>query len=168
MNLTFKIYGPIVVPAETHRLAKMIPAGCREIWHNQAKIAKSRGCYVFGIRASKGYRPLYVGKTRKSFESECFTNDKVLKYNQALLDTEKGKPVMFFVIAPQKKGKPNDAIIKDVESFLIEIGATRNPELLNVKGANQKRWGIKGIVRGGKGKVSKPAKEFKRMMGLNP
>jgi len=45
--------------------------------------------------------------TTKDFEHECFTPDKIVKYNSALARVAKGKPVIYFIAMNRKKGKPN-------------------------------------------------------------
>jgi hypothetical protein len=60
-----------------------------------------RGCYVFGIRAGKGFTPAYAGKATKKFKNEVFGHHKLAKYQRYLADVAKGTPVLFFVISPQ-------------------------------------------------------------------
>jgi hypothetical protein len=79
---------------------------------------------------------------------------------------EKGTPVMFFVSYPTKKGVPNKSEIRDLEDFLIQVGRAVNPALRNIIGVQQPKWGIKGVIRGGKGKASKAAKDFSRVFKL--
>ena len=43
------------------------------------------GCYIFAIKAAKGFKPWYVGITkRQSFIKECFTPTKINIYNEVL------------------------------------------------------------------------------------
>jgi len=74
---------------------------------------------------------------------------------------------MFFVLAPVQSGKPNNAQIGQVEKYLIDLAITANPDLLNEKGASPDKWGIKGVIRGGKGKTSSGTKDFRLMLGIN-
>ena len=161
----FTVQGPFKVPFEKRRLAKMICPGCRPFWRLHEGLASQRGCYVFAIRAGKGYRPIYVGRTTKgTFAEECFTNHKTGRhYNPALLNTRKGSPVMFFLTYPKPKGQKS---ISNLEKFLIQIAVARNPDLSNVVGTAKHTWGIRGVIRGGKGKPSCAACEFTRLMGL--
>jgi hypothetical protein len=166
-DLIFKVHGPFDVPVEQKKFGKMILPGCPGFWKHNTKFQNEYGCYVFAIRAAKGYRPVYIGKTKKTFKQECFTDHKIGRhYNPSLLDTGKGTPVMFFLIPSLKKGKPNHKKISDLESFLIQIGVSRNPDLSNVQGRDEKLWGISGIMRCGKGKANNASKEFKKLMGL--
>ena len=78
----------------------------------------------------------------------------------------KGTPVMFFVSYPAKKGKTNASDIADLEDFLIQVGRTINPDLRNIKGVVEPTWGIKGVIRGGKGKANGSETAFCRLFGL--
>ena len=121
---------------------------------------------MFAVRAGKGYTPLYVGKTTNCFEKECFTDHKLKHYNYGIAPYLKGTPVMFFVTYPTKKGKVNASDIADLENFLIQVGRTINPDLRNIIGVKQPTWGIKGVIRGGKGKANGSEDAFRRVFGL--
>ena len=118
------------------------------------------------MRAGRGFRPIYVGKAvKQTFGKECFAPHKTGEhYNPALLDTLKGTPVIFFVALPAHRGKPNAKRIADLESFLIQLGVARNPDLSNIRGRTEKQWSIKGVVRGRRGKPSASATALKRML----
>ncbi len=73
---------------------------------------------------------------------------------------------MFFVIPRTRRGKPNARIIKDLETFLIQVASAKNPELSNIQERKEARWGISGVIRGGKGKPGKAARDFKRSVGI--
>lgn len=164
---TFKVEGPFEVPPQPGTVAKMVAEELSGFWHDCGAVRSKVGCYVFAVRAGKGYTPLYVGKTTNSFEKECFTDHKIKHYNYGLSTYKKGTPVMFFVAYPIKKGKPNSSDISDLEDFLIQVGRTINPELRNIKGTKDPTWGIKGVIRGGKGKANGAEKEFCSVFGLH-
>lgn len=130
-------------------------------------IRTKRGCYVFALRAGRGYTPWYVGKATNSFLNECFQPHKTGKYNKVLFEAKKGTPVMFFVVLPTKKGPVPKEKIAEVEKFLIEQALLKNRDLENI--ANTRSipdWGIEGVLKGTKGKPSKSAVKFRRVMGL--
>jgi hypothetical protein len=145
-----------------------IEVGCPAFWKDSETkpLAKERGCYLFAIQAARGFRPVYVGKTKKSFEKECFTYHKIAQHYTPALDIAKGTPVLFFVVLDKKKGPVNNRAISQVESFLIHNAVAKNPELSNVHGTKKEEWSITGVIRGGKGKCPQPAKLFRRAMGL--
>ena len=38
-----------------------------------AAVSQKQGCYIFGLRASRGFMVWYVGKATKSMKQECLT-----------------------------------------------------------------------------------------------
>jgi hypothetical protein len=162
----FEVLGPFNVPTEKRRGGRHIPTKCPDFWQAHPQLAGRRGCYVFAIRAGRGFRPIYVGKAvKQSFGKECFATHKIGDhYNPALLDTLKGTPVLFFVALPTGRGKPNGKRVADLESFLIQLGVARNPDLSNVRGRSEKQWSIRGVVRGARGKPSASAIALKTML----
>lgn len=163
----FKVEGPFDVPMEPQVESKMVAEDVSSLfWKKHTSLKTKKGCFVFALRAGKGMTPLYVGKTNNSFEKECFTDHKLKHYNYALASYKKGTPIMFFVVYPAKKGKPNASEIGDLEDFLIQVGRRVNPDLRNIKGAAQPTWGIKGAIRGGEGKPNSSASSFCRTFKL--
>ncbi len=167
MATTFSVYGPREVPVHQGAAGRTITDdNVKEFWRTNNAIATRCGCYVFGIRAGKGWTPAYVGKATKSFRPETFAHHKLTRYQQFLADYQKGTPVLFFILSPTRKGVPNAGHITELEAFLIQTGLAANPGLLNVKGTKAEEWGIAGVLRGGKGKPSQSARAFKKMMKL--
>jgi hypothetical protein len=160
----FYIEGPFKIPCIEG--TKLIAEDLSGFWGRHKSLASSTGCYVFAVRAGRGYTPLYVGKTAKSFESECFTSHKRNHYHYSLGNYRRGTPVMFFVVLPKAKGKINASEIKQVENFLIQVGSTVNPEIRNIKGACIPSWSIRGVIRGKKGQASKSTAEFKKLLHI--
>ena len=164
----FSPEGPFEVPFYQGRGGRTITDdNIQEFWKKHGEYAERRGCYVFAMRAGKGLTPGYIGMATKTFQGEVFAPHKLSRYQQFLVDYAKGTPVMFFLVAPTKKGALNVGHVKHLEKFLIELGVTANPELLNVKGTKQPEWGITGVVRRGSGKPSASARLFKKLMGIS-
>jgi hypothetical protein len=165
---TFSVEGPFEVAVYQGKAGRTITdENVKTFWADNQVLAKRRGCYVFGIRAGKGWTPGYVGKATKSFKQEVFAHHKLTRYQQFLADYQKGTPVLFFVVLPVKKGKANAAHIGDLERFLIQTGMAANSDLLNIKGTKEAEWGISGVLRSGKGKPSKAAADFRKLMKLD-
>jgi hypothetical protein len=161
----FSVHGPVEVPVYEGIAGRAIaPDNIEEFWKANPSLKSRRGCYVFGIRAGGGFTPGYVGKATKSFKQEVFTGHKLAKYHQFLVDYAKGTPVLFFLLYPAKKGKPNTKHIAALENHLIQLGMTANQDLLNVKGTQVEEWGITGMLRAARGKPSKATRYFKTMM----
>lgn len=164
---TFVIKGPFDVPVKTDKAGRLITTEqAIGFWKDHEVIQSEVGCYVFGFRAAKGFKPMYVGKATKNFKQEVFTDHKRNKYNQALAAQAKGTAVLFFVALEKTSGPVNKKAIDEAESFLIQSGLTANNKLLNDKKTAVEKWSIKGVLRAGQGKPSKAAQDFKQCLGL--
>jgi hypothetical protein len=148
---------------------KMIARNLDAFWDEVGEYRHDVGVYVFAIKASKGYTPVYVGKAaRQSFEYEVFSiTNRGNHYNPALLAWQRGIPVLFLIIHPKGKGKTNERAIDQVETFFIDVASMKNPNLSNVKKRKQHKWRVSGVVRGKKGEGKAfSAQELKRALGL--
>ena len=166
----FQVEGPFEIPFRSPGagLSKRIDKNHgQEFWLSltAAPFANAVGCYVFGLKAGRGYTPWYVGKTTKGFQQEVFQPHKVQKYNQVVFDGHKGTPVIWFVVRPGKKSLAGAKQIDEVESYLIQAAYQKNPELTNKQKIAGPPWGIRGVLRGGRGKPL-TTQQFKGMMGL--
>ena len=137
-----------------------------DFWAANDDVARECGCYVYAIKASKGYKPIYVGKATRSFKSEVFSAHKLTKINLGLCGQKRGAPVLFFVPVERSQGRVNKTAIDDAESFLIQAGLNANKDLLNDKKTKTPTWRIHGLVRSSQGKRSSAAAELKRCIKL--
>ncbi len=166
MNI-FHVVGPLKVRRSRESGGRMIAEqDIRRFWRDHEKYSDLRGCYIFARHAGGGYTPGYVGKATKRLKQEIFTPDKLNKYHRFLIQRKKGTPVFFFVLAPVRKGKADLKGIAKVEKYLINLGITANPNLVNQHYTKMERWGIRGLIRGGKGKVGKGTGYFRDMLGV--
>jgi hypothetical protein len=103
---TFSVHGPFKVPLEPNKGRKMVAKNLSAFWSGVDELRGRRGVYLFGIRAGKGITPVYVGMAaRRSFEAEAFeAHKRADHYNPALIDYQRGNPVMFFVAHPEDRG----------------------------------------------------------------
>jgi len=129
-------------------------------------IGPKQGVYIFALRAGKGFTPWYVGKATKSFKQEALHQMKLDCYNDVIYHGQKGTPVMFFVSKPGDLKKISRPIIDELEKFLIQSAYYKNDGLKNVQHAKKHTWGIKGVIRGGKGRAPANAGQFRLMMRL--
>ncbi len=136
-----------------------------KFWKEHPSLKNKVGCYIFAIRAGKGFTPMYVGKATISFKQEIFSSNKIVKYNDAIFGRS-GTPVLFFLIHPIKKGGNNKKHISELEKHLIENGSIKNPELLNKQGKGKYEWTIEGVSKSNGGYPGKTAKQFKKMFGF--
>jgi hypothetical protein len=166
----FKVLGPFKIKPKKTNSTRRIEKEQDVFWDSHPKANQIRGhvgCYVFGIQAAKGIRPVYVGKTLRSFEAEIFGYHQRDYYNAELAEIKKGTPVMFFVTYPKGKGAPDRKMIGDVEEFLIQVAVARNSNLRNVQNRGEKKWGIRGVIRSGQGKSARSSVSFKRTVGIH-
>ncbi len=167
MATQFYVEGPLKIPVTKGKVANTITSeDVKAFWAKHPHVVKHRGCYVFAMRAGKGYTPYYVGQATRTFKRELFQPHKLAKYQRALADYHRGTPVLLLVIAPRRKGKANTSHIGQLEDFLIQVAVAANPDLLNIQGTKQERWSIAGVLRSGQGKASNAATALKRALKL--
>ena len=70
---TFEIKGPLSVPTYDGEAAKIVGSDSLSAFWDSSGVAEPRGCYLFAVRASKGIRPVCVGRATKNFKQEVFT-----------------------------------------------------------------------------------------------
>lgn len=164
----FIVKGPLPITRERKWNSRGITTkDVSQFWKLHKDLSTERGCYLFAIRAGKGYTPVYVGKATVRFKNEAIErNHKLPKYNAALKERKKGTPVLFLIALSKTKGPINKRAIDQVESFLIQSALMKNPNLQNDRKTKSIPWNIRGIVRSGRGKLSKPARELRRCMSI--
>jgi len=165
--LIFKVAGPLKVHFSKNVGGRTIrDTDVGNFWNSHTKYQKRRGCYVFSMQTGRGWTPGYVGMTKKNFKQEVFGSHQLTRYYEFMSTYKKGRPVLFFVLAAQAQGKPNNSKIRAVEKYLIDLGLTVNPDLLNKKDTKPPGWGIQGVIRGVKGNVSAGTTPFRQMLGI--
>lgn len=163
----FIVKGPIAVPIKKQRL------GGRRIDEDQlGKLEKEhatlreKGCYVFSLKASKGSKPLYVGKAAKqTIIREAFNPRNAGKLGREL-NEQKGI-LQIWTITPDGKGRAPINEIKEIEKEMIEVASIKNPNLINIQNRSKKRnWLIQGVIQAKPGPRATAAKGFRKMVGI--
>jgi|ERR1700722_1799104 len=101
-------------------------------------LSAARGCYVFAIRAGRGYTPYYVGQScKQSILREALNPSNREKYNKVCSES-KGMPVVFFLPMLTPKGKyrkkgRSSASTSFLERWLIAAALAKNASLINNK-----------------------------------
>jgi hypothetical protein len=165
------VYGPFPVPYDSPGTGTSKRIGrthSKEFWDQPElrTIRRKQGCYIFALATGRGHTPWYVGKATKSFHQEALTDHKLVYYNDVVYNGRKGRPVMFFVGRPDNLVKVPKKQIDDMETYLVQTAAYKNGELKNRYKRRVPQWGIRGVVRGGRGRATTAAKRFRGMMGL--
>jgi hypothetical protein len=164
MPVSYSVKGPFSLPFKRTGKVKILERkdvkGCLAEWEDE------RGCYVFALRGSHGsIVPFYVGKTAKSFASECFTDHKLNKYNAVLHKHTHGAPIMLLVVAKTgERGAFNKTALRALEEYLIGLGLQANPDIKNISGTKrfEPPFNIEKIHTLSRGSIPASVKAFKR------
>lgn len=176
--MKYEIYGPFSLPKDDRGYIHLDKSDQHDFWAELSEkhpgLSGACGCYVFAVRASKGGKPWYVGKAEKrSFEQECFTADKLVKYNSAMKAVRKGTPILFLyaritsgkrrIARPSKNGSRD---IDFLEKMLIGFALDKNADLVNVRDTKLLRgMSVPGLINKSPGKLPTSAAEAKRFLG---
>jgi hypothetical protein len=164
----FRVGGPFKVPTRGDPGSRALDRKlCSQFWAREASDwGRERGCYVFALRRGQGYRPLYVGKTTRSFDAECF-GDRNYRLLHEAMDGERGALVLFLLRPERTRGRFNGTVVGDLEKFLVETALDKNPRLKNrVYARRTPGFTIFGVHRSGAGNPGRAASEFKRALGF--
>lgn len=167
MATQFEPIGPFNIPLDkkTRRIEKEQISQFlnSEDISEKIDLSKTRGCYIFALRAGKGYTPWYVGQAKKNFKQEIFAIHKKDIYNSVIAG-KKGTPTMFLVSSSQKN-KLLEKEIKQLEAFFIFWARKANKDLKNQQN-NKDTWGIAGVYNSDIGKPSSAAQNLKSLLNL--
>ena len=119
------------------------------------RLREGCGCYVFVTRGGPGYRPWYVGRTKRRFEWEVFAPRNRLIYEAVMNDPDErvGLPYLFLVARlTDTTGQPIMGKLwwkeaEFVERLLIIDAYNKNPKLKNVQGVNYARLTVPGVFK---------------------
>lgn len=171
--MKFKICGPFSLEKGQNGLPKLDKESKKKFWENISLqypgLSEACGCYVFAIKAGKGVKPWYVGKTGKQVLSkEVFTPHKE-KIFQSVVAKRKGTPILFFIplLTNQnrfsKKRNTNHRGISFLENLLIGACINKNSRLSNVQKTKYLReMVVPGFLNSPKRKYSREEREFVR------
>jgi hypothetical protein len=164
----FIVHGPFAILLRCNRSKAQLDR--EEFWRGLpglTELADKSGAYIFGMQGAKGgVMPAYVGLTRRGFSREVFNPSNLRKYCRAMHDAPRRRPVLFLVVHPLAKGKLNRRYIRELETFLIQAGSTRNPDIRNTKGVSRPKWRIRGVTGRRPGKPPVAATRLRAAMGI--
>ena len=83
MSTELIVDGPYEIPCNKTGITKYIETKVhvKQFWEKvKTDIKEKNGCYVFAMKAGKGYSPWWIGKTNKSLQKECFDSHKIPIY----------------------------------------------------------------------------------------
>lgn len=173
--IAFEPYGPFKVPIQRGGIDKSRE---REFWDAVEDVApdlpNAVGCYIFAIRAGRGVRPWYVGKTEKAgFRKEVFQDHKFRLYWEILKDRRKGTALLYFLAKHTGSGrfaKPSTnghSSIAVLEELLIGTSLLRNSKLVNKRTTKHfKELQVPGYMNETPGARSQKARELATLLGV--
>ena len=134
-------------------------------------ILDGRGVYIFSIRASRGFTPIYVGKAQKTnFRQECLNANNQTSINQYLLQNVSKGTLTLWLLEYSGNGRyhPGKQFIEDCEKQLIRVASLKNPNIINQH--HTQSWSIDGLHRNFRlprsNKSSNQLNKFVNMMGM--
>ncbi|PJZ23916.1 hypothetical protein CH352_18725 [Leptospira hartskeerlii] len=150
---------------------RITPENVDNFWNEHKipdSIQKGRGIYIFGLRLPNSYMPAYVGKTKTTFKTECFTPRNLNIYNGEIIRYEREfKPFLFFLVMAKSKGPVNNKVLLELETYLINLAAEKNPNLANIRGLDKgARFIITDLGGRGFGAPTKNGKAFKQLFNF--
>jgi hypothetical protein len=124
---------------------------------------RKSGVYVFGMRASKGAKPLYVGMTMdQSFGDRIYQHVYHGTFNRYMKGIKRGTPCLF-VIGRVGKGRRSTDAIYALELEFINYCFSKNKRLHNRRRIKRPAFVVQGFGRGG-GRLQ-AVKDLKMMIG---
>lgn len=170
--MKFDIYAPFEVPMSSLLLVK---EDFKWFWDDveafSPGLSDAYGCYIFGLRAAKGYVPWYVGRTNKqTFEKEIVAEHKLNRYNRII--SQKGTPVFFFIakrtnaLSGFEKRAVGGKEVKFLETILIGRALQKNPNLINKQNTKLfKEFSVPGIINSSPGRNTATVETFLDFIG---
>lgn len=130
------------------------------------------GCYVFTVRAGRGYTPYYVGQScRQSILREALNPSNREKYNKACSES-RGTPALFLLPMKSPSGQyrrkgGGGLAIDFLERWLIAAALAKNTKLINTKETKLlRKIVVEGILNAKRGQPPIPSQELSRALGI--
>ncbi len=164
----FEVVGPLPISGKAYGPPRTVePQDAEAFWKKHAHLANRRGCYIIAKRAGKGSTPYYVGKTSRGFAKEALSDRNLVRYVNVMVQETAGTPVLFLLVEPRKRGRSNAKAIAEIEKHLISRAMDANPELMNQSSTKSPAWGIRGLIRSGRGKRSTSAHALRLCLSMD-
>lgn len=175
--MKFTVHGPFEIPRKGSKKNIIDGAALCDFWdevnEDVEDLPEAIGCYILSIKASKGLKPWYIGKTNKqNFRKECFTDRNINIFNNTIDETY-GTPVLMLIsqrtpIGSFKKPSANEIKeITELEKMLISFGLHKNSEIKNYQNTKLfKELVVPGIINTPQGGQSKSVSILKKIFSI--
>lgn len=173
--ISFAPYGPFEVPVTDGVPDRtLLNEFWQEVEETKPGLGSAIGCYVFAVRAGRGIRPWYVGKTdRTGFKAEVFQPHKLLLYGDVLRGRRRGTALLYYIARQtpsgrlMKKKATENKVISRLEEMMIGTSLLRNSNLANKKATKHFReMRVPGYMNESAGARSREAKQLARLLGV--
>ena len=174
--MDFSVYGPFGIERKSNGRIDTSKQSkqnfCSTVEARKTKLQLSTGCYVFVLKSGRGSKAWYVGKAEgQSFTKEIFATHKTDIFNDVLA-SKRGIPQIYLIprLSTNGKlcwpGKMRRQTIDFLETTLIGMALSRNPELKNIRDTKMLREIRVPAIIGGNalGHPGKPAISLKRIL----
>jgi hypothetical protein len=170
----YQPFGPFKMPTNGKQVNRHASAAFwSKVDQHDSGLSSAVGCYIFAIRAGRGAKPWYVGKTeRQTFKGETWSAGKLNIYNEALNSRMRGSGILYLIAKRTRTGrfaKPRQGGIGDIrvlENLLIGSCLARNSDLLNAKQIKHLRTiVVPGYMNDLRGAPSTSAKKLAKLLG---
>jgi hypothetical protein len=173
----FDVFGPFEIPRNESKTLidyKRLSEIEEEADEVKPGLSQACGCYVFVIRAAKGYTPWYVGQSRRSsILKEAFNDSNQKKFHDVMnRKGNSGTPMIFLLPMLTDGGskfrKPTRqdgglAAVAFLEQWLIGQALLKNADLVNVHYTKYlKNMHVTGIFNPKQGKPTNASQELCR------
>ena len=139
----------------------------------ESGLSEACGCYVFAIRAGRGFTPYYVGQAcKRSILAEALNPSNREKYNKVLAE-QNGTPVLFLIPLRTPTGKFRKrpqvnsrlAHMDFLERWLIATSIDKNNQLINNKETRfLRQLHVAGLFNAKKGESTHASQQLRRTL----
>jgi hypothetical protein len=134
MASKFQVFGPFKCKKDAIADRVHQKSVWQEIEERFPGLSNAHGVYLFSLRNKSNYKPVYVGKTARTFKVEAFNSNNLVKF-LAKLKGQKGT-LCLHLLAKPKLIHSGFAVVSGnqldwMEVFILFLCRQKNPAMLN-------------------------------------
>jgi|ERR1051325_2399419 hypothetical protein len=174
--MNYSVHGPFRLPRRSTNNIDRSASARNRFWEKvNARVPdlpSASGCYIFAMRAGKGFKPFYVGIAEKQpFKRECWSANKMIIYNDVLAYPINGSPILFLIAKRSplnrlvRPGKRRHGSNDFLESMLIGASLKKNRNLMNIQKTKYlKKMSVPGFLNTPQRHPTQPESEFRKVI----